>query len=379
MNHPILVVASLRGGLDALNALIPHGDSDYYRLRPTLAVPPPKKAKQSVIDLDGFFGLHPALVPLLPLYERGELAVVHSVGWPGVSHSHFQAWEEIECGAVGGDRPQSGWLARALALQQDAPDSALPAVAFAETMPRLLSGALGGTVLHALTDYRLEVENGRRRSVQKALRLLHERTAFPVGTSGLRTLDALETLGRLEEPPRKGPAPLPGSFAGQLLDVARLIRADIGLRAACVELGGWDLHFAEGSTAGAMPRLLDELARGVAAFRDEIGDDWKRVVLVAISEFGRRAGENGSGGTDHGQAGLILVAGGAVRGGRLLGDWPGLAGARLSPPGDLAITTDFREVLHALLPADTSEEGRARVFPGYRRHRHLDLLQCRTS
>lgn len=374
MNHPILVVASLRGGLDALNALVPHGDADYYRLRPTLAVPPPKKAKQSVIDLDGFFGLHPALVPLLPLYEHDELAIVHSVGWPGVSHSHFQAWEEIECGAVGGDRPQSGWLARALALQQDAHDSALPAVAFAETMPRLLSGALGGTVLRALTDYRLEVEDGRRRSVEKALRLLHERTVFPVGTSGLRTLDSLETLGRLEETPRKGPAPPPGSFAGQLLDVARLIRADIGLRAACVELGGWDLHFAEGSTAGTMPRLLDELARGLAAFREEIGDDWKRVVLVAISEFGRRAGENGSGGTDHGQAGLILVAGGAVRGGRLLGDWPGLAGARLSPPGDLTITTDFRDVLHALLPADTSEDGRARVFPGYRRRRHLDLL-----
>ena len=323
MSDRILVLVSLRGGVDALNTVVPHGDPDYYRLRPSLAVPGPRSRGPAVLDLDGFFGFHPSLEPLLPLWERKELAVVHAVGWPGVSHSHFEAWEEIECGALGEDRPQSGWLARALAAE-GGPRSPLSAVAFADTMPRLLSGALGATVLQSLSEYRLAAAGSRSGRFEQALKGLYAKTALPVGPAGLSTLEALEALERFESA-SAGEPPSDSAFSRQLGMVARLIRAGVGVRAVSVELGGWDFHFAEGSVHGLMPRLLGELAQGLVRFRSELGDDWRRVVVVAISEFGRRAAENGSAGTDHGQAGTILVSGGGVEGGRVYGEWPGLS------------------------------------------------------
>jgi uncharacterized protein (DUF1501 family) len=371
MSDSILVLISLRGGVDALNAVVPHGDPDYYGLRPTLAIPRPGAPGAATLDLDGFYGLHPALKPLLPLWEHNELAIVHAVGWPGVSHSHFEAWEEIECGAVGEDRPQSGWLARALAARGGS-TSPLRAVAFADTLPRLLTGALGATVLSSLEDYRLAAAVNRRLGFERALRTLYAKTAFPVGGAGLSTLDALDAIEKVAA--RAGQPPDASSFASQLGMIARLIHADVGLEAASAELGGWDLHFAEGGASGAMAARLAELANGLALFRQRLGSDWNRVVVVAISEFGRRAAENGSGGTDHGQAGTILVAGGAVRGGRVCGEWPGLAPGRLASPGDLAITTDFRDVLLDVLPPALSGVERDRVFPRYQRKRALNLV-----
>lgn len=372
MSERILVLVSLRGGTDALNAVVPHGDPDYYRLRPTLAIAPPRAAGAAALDLDGFYGLHPSLRPLLPIWERGELAIVHAVGWPGVSHSHFEAWEEIECGAVGEDRPQSGWLARALAAQGGS-KSPLSAVAFADTMPRLLTGALGATVLQSLAEYRLAAGSDRDGRLARALKALYERTAFPVGAAGLSTLAALEAIERAAASP-EADAAAASPFARQLAAIARLIHADVGLEAASAELGGWDFHFAEGASQGPMARLLAEFAQGLELFRRELGSGWKRVVVVALSEFGRRAAENGSGGTDHGQAGTIFVAGGSVRGGRVCGEWPGLCPARLAAPGDLAITTDFRDVLIDVLPPGLSPAERERIFPRYQRKRALNLL-----
>jgi uncharacterized protein (DUF1501 family) len=373
MSARILVIISLRGGVDAINAVVPHGDSDYYRLRPTLAIPPPGARGTATIDLDGFFGFHPSLRPLWPIWERRELAVVHAVGWPGVSHSHFEAWEEIECGALGSDRPQSGWLARALAAGK-ARRSPLSAVAFADTMPRLLTGSLGATVLRSLDEFRLAAGEDRRGRFERALRAAYSRTAFPVGAPGVSTLDALAAMQKAMAGSAENHSAVSSLFTRQLRMIARLIRADIGLEAASAELGGWDFHFAEGATDGDMAARLAELAHGLAGFREDLGDDWKRVVIVAISEFGRRAAENGSGGTDHGQAGTIFVAGGVVRGGRVYGDWPGLAPDRLASPGDVAITTDFRDVLMEVLPPDLHRSARDGIFPGYQKKRHLGLL-----
>jgi uncharacterized protein (DUF1501 family) len=370
----ILVLVSLRGGVDALNTVVPHGDPDYYRLRPSLAVPGPKSRGPAVLDLDGFFGFHPALAPLLPLWERKELAIVHAVGWPGVSHSHFEAWEEIECGALGEDRPQSGWLARALAAEGGA-RSPLSAVAFADTMPRLLTGALGATVLKSLSEYRLAAAGERSGRLERVLKGLYRKTALPVGQPGVSTLEALEAIERMGRASEGGGTD-ESLFGRQLGMIARLIRADVGVRAVSAELGGWDFHFAEGSVSGLMPRLLGELARGLVRFRSELGDDWRRVVVVAISEFGRRAAENGSAGTDHGQAGTILVAGGGVRGGRVCGEWPGLSPERLAPPGDLAITTDFRDVLLDVLPAGLGAVEHERIFPRYRKKRDLHIVEA---
>ena len=375
MKDRILVLVSLRGGVDALNAVVPHGDPDYYRLRPTLAIPRPKSPGAAALDLDGFFGLHPSLAPLISLWERRELAVVHAVGWPGVSHSHFEAWEEIESGAVGDERLQSGWLARALAFESGGrAASPLTAVAFADTMPRLLTGALGATVLKSLEEYRIAAGEDRRGRFERALRGMYARTAFPVGASGLATLDALSAIERLAAAAPQTPPEEATPFARQLGMIARLIHADVGLAAASAELAGWDFHFAEGSTNGLMAANLSDFARALAAFRQSLGQNWERTVVVAISEFGRRAAENGSGGTDHGQAGTIFVAGGGVAGGRVYGQWPGLAPGRLAEPGDLAITTDFRDVLLEVLPRRLSAAERERVFPRYQKRRPLGLL-----
>jgi uncharacterized protein (DUF1501 family) len=377
VKNPVLVIVSLRGGADALNLLVPHGDPDYRRLRPSIAIPSPRKgapgsggAGASAIDLDGFFGFHPALAPLMPLWERGELAAVSAVGWPGVSHSHFEAWEEIEGGAVGDQRPSSGWLARSLASRPS--HSPLRAVAFADTAPRLLSGALGATVLQGLDELRLAAPDARRDGLGLALRKLYGESRFPVGVAGIEVLDAIAALEKAAGA-RSAP-PKPPGLGRALSDVARLVRADVGLEAASVEIGGWDFHFAEGGSSGDMAARLAELAHAVADFRRDVAEHWARVRLVAISEFGRRAAENGSGGTDHGQAGAFLVAGGGVRGGRVFGTWPGLAPARLAGPGDLAITTDFRTVLSEALPEDTSDIERQRIFPGFEPPRRLGLF-----
>ena len=372
MSDRIIVVVSLRGGVDALNAVVPHGDADYYRLRPTLSIPPPGRARLATIDLDGFYGFHPALAPLVPLYGKRELAIVHAVGWPGVSHSHFEAWEEIECGGIGEDRPSSGWLARALTLAENGIGSALRAVAAAETMPRLLNGTLGAAVLRSLEDFRLQAPSGGRHRLEHALQVLYRGSLFPVGASGRRTLEALKAIEKVsgEHPPASTGSP----FERQLGMIERLIQADVGLEAASVELGGWDFHFAEGAASGAMAGLLGELAHGLAGFAHRLGEDWKRVTVVAISEFGRRAAENGSGGTDHGQGGIMFIAGGSVRGGRIICDWPGLSPLRLAGPGDLALTCDFRDVLLEILPRGLSEADRERVFPRYQKRRQLGLL-----
>jgi uncharacterized protein (DUF1501 family) len=375
------VIVSLRGGADALNLLVPHGDPDYRRLRPSLAIPSPKKGAAgasgtgaaAAIDLDGFFGFHPALAPLVPLWERRELAAVAAVGWPGVSHSHFEAWEEIECGAVGDERPSSGWLARALASRP--PRSPLRAVAFADTTPRLLTGALGATVLQSLEDLALVANRGRGDAVRGALTRLYGESRFPLGASGLEVLDALRALERASGTSAAASARRPPGLPRALADVARLVRADVGLEAASVEIGGWDFHFAEGGSSGAMAGRLAELAQAIADFRRDVGEHWARIRLVAISEFGRRVAENASGGTDHGQAGAFLVAGGAVRGGRVYGRWPGLSPDRLASPGDLAITTDFRSVLSEALPEDTSAIERQRIFPGFAPEGHLGLFR----
>lgn len=384
---PVLVVVSLRGGADALNLLVPHGDPHYARLRPTLAIPAPSRAASksnpnaAAIDLDGFFGFHPALAPLLPLWERGELAAVSAVGWPGVSHSHFEAWEEIECGAVGEERPSSGWLARALASRPPS-TSPLRAVAFADTMPRLLSGALGSTVLQGLEDLHLAAPATRRAEIGDALRSLYGGSAFPVGAAGIEVLDAIAALRRAEAgvSPNRGNRAVetakPTGLGRTLSDVARLVRADVGLEAAAVEIGGWDFHFAEGGSSGAMAEKLAELAGAISDFRRDVDEHWERTRLVAISEFGRRAAENGSAGTDHGQAGAFLVAGGRVRGGRVFGAWPGLSPDRLAGPGDLAITTDFRSVLSEALPEDTSAIERKRIFPGFEPPPRMGLFRA---
>lgn len=365
---PIFVVINLRGGADALNVVVPHGDADYARARRTLSIPAPKTSPDGALDLDGFFGLHPALAQLLPLWKRGALAIVHAVGWPGQSHSHFEAWDEIESGVVGEARPSSGWLARALRLADDG-GSPLPAVAFASTMPRLLSGCAGAVALTSLDEVKLAAPEPAR--FARALTLLHE-GASSLSLAGRRTLEALEVLERTRPRLVKAAGRFPATpFGRQISMIQELVLSGVGLRAASAELGGWDTHIGQGGIRGPMAERLSELAASLRSLADGLGEAFARVRVVVMSEFGRRVVENGSGGTDHGQAGVMFVLGGGVRGGRVLGEWPGLSSGRLADPGDLAITTDFRDVLCETLPADVRKDT---VFPGFARGRRLGLF-----
>jgi len=376
MVNEILIMISLRGGADALNFLVPYRDENYYRLRPSLAIPEPGKAGKTVIDLDGLFGFHPALAPLFPLYERGLLAALHAVGWPGETHSHFQAWEEIESGVIGEDRPMSGWLARYLQLLSPAQRSPLRAVAFGETPSRLFKGAIGANTLRSLDQFRLSVNQTDQQSMHKALRTMYN-NGSSIGQLGIQTLDALDTIEKIVSQSKsiKSKFSYPETeFGKQLRTVEQLIQADIGLEAANIDLNGWDTHILQGSTDGAMARLLGEFATGLSTFVQNLNDRMDRILIVVMSEFGRRAMENGSGGTDHGQGGLMLFCGGSVRGGRVYGEWPGLGPSQLAEPGDLSITTDFRDALGEVVSARLGERAIKQVFPGYRPRKRLGFL-----
>jgi uncharacterized protein (DUF1501 family) len=377
MSKETLVIINLRGGADGLNMVVPYRDSDYRRQRPLLAIPEPKSAGRTAIDLDGFFGLHPSLAPLMPLYEGGRLAILHAAGWPGDSHSHFEAWDEIEAGVAGMDLPTTGWLGRYLNLLSPVPRSPMRAVAFGEHFPQLFRGALGVSCLRSLEDFHLASASDNQREIHRSLRALYSGRDSTLGRIGVGTLDAIETLGQLtSETGSRAMAGYPDTeFGKQLWSIEQLIRSGIGLEAASLDLKGWDTHILQGSTDGIMAKLLGELASGLSAFMKNLEDRAKDLLVVVMTEFGRRVMENGSGGTDHGQGGVIFICGGRVRGGRVYGEWPGLGESHLAGPGDLAITTDFRDALGEIVSSQLGDRALGQVFPGHSARKRIGFLR----
>jgi uncharacterized protein (DUF1501 family) len=363
----ILIIINLRGGADGLNMVAPYRESDYYSLRPTIAIPEPGRSGKTLIDLDGFFGLHPSLSPLMKLYEKGSLAFLHATGWPGSSHSHFQAWEEIESGVVGKDLPTTGWLARFLQLQPHATNSPLRAVAFGGTPSRLLMGTVGATTLRSLDEFRLSPFINQQNSFQRSLLSLYSTKKSALGNIAIHTLEAMDSINNLlSDRENKKESNYPNtSFGKHLMWVEQLIRSGIGIEAASVDLNGWDTHILQGAAEGYMANLLGELASGLNTFINNLDDQMDHITLIVMSEFGRRAMENGSGGTDHGQGGVMIFCGGKVRGGKVYGRWPGLGDSHLAGPGDLSITTDFRDAIGELISSLSGEKAIETVFPGY--------------
>lgn len=365
-----LVCIFLRGAADGLNMLVPHGEAAYYRHRPTLAIPRPDDRgavrEQRTADLDGFFGLHPALSPLLPAWRAGQLAAVHACGGPDESRSHFQAMELIERGAADNGGPQSGWLGRHLAAKAGS-GSPLRAVGFGEQLPRALYGPVPATALRSIADFHLGGKLPATASLQQALGALY-RDDGRLTEVARGTLDVAAVLARLDLAGYRpaGGARYPESELGLALrQTAMLIRAEVGLEVACVDVGGWDTHVAQGGSSGPMAALLADLAGGLAAFHADLADRLDRLTVVVLSEFGRRAQENGGLGTDHGHGGLMLLLGGGIAGGRVYGSWPGLEPEQLVGPGDLAITTDYRDVLGELVQRRLGNPRAGEVFPGY--------------
>lgn len=358
-----LVCIFLRGGADGLNMAPPYGDDAYYALRPNLAIPRPDAAGvDKAVDLDGFFGLHPALARLEPIFRAGDLAFVHAAGSPDESRSHFvaQAWMEQAGGAL-----YSGWLGRHLATLDTGNTSPLRAVGVDDMLPLSLAGAVRATAVPDPAAYHLAAAPPDDAALETLLHAIYDRPTDLLTTAAQQTLQALELMKRVTAL-RPGRVVYPAHPFSQALQVtARLIQADVGLEVACINLGGWDTHAAQGGVQGQMANLLNILAAGLAAFYEDMQPLMGGITLVAMSEFGRRAAENSSGGTDHGHGNALLVLGGQINGGRVLARWPGLGPEQLVGPGDLAITTDYRDVLGEILRRRLNNPLLDQVFPDY--------------
>ena len=377
-----LVCLFQRGAADALNVLVPHGEPAYYRARPDIAVPRPRTLASardaSAIDLDGFFGLHPALAPLQPLWQRGMLAPVHAVGSPSSTRSHFDAQDYMETGTPDVKGTPDGWLNRLLAARGTCEEctpahpaardgrSPFRAVAMAAQTPRILEGPQPTVAMNSLGDFTVRATNPS--TVARLEALYRTGSADLVHASGGEMFDAVKML-RAANPQRYAPAhgaAYPRSqFGMRLREIAQLVKADVGLEVAFADVGGWDTHVNQGSATGQLANRLGDFAAAVAAFVTDLGDRMEDVLVLTMSEFGRTVRQNGTGGTDHGHAGALFVIGGRVQGGRVHGRWPGLEPEQLYEGRDLALTTDFRTVFAEVARAHLGAERLDAVFPDF--------------
>lgn len=358
----ILLVVFQRGGMDGLNAVIPFKDRVYYELRPTIAVAEPAAGEERGVDLDGYFALHPALASLKSIYDRGHLALVHAAGSPDNTRSHFDAQDYMELGTPGIKSTPDGWLNRYLAEKRIS-ESPFRALAVGAQTPRTLAGAAPVLTLTSVEEFR-----PRNQVTAKLLQKLYSESSDPLFRKGSRTLfEALTQLRAIEAkiPPSSADYPA-GRFGTGLKQIARLIKADVGVEIAFAEIEGWDTHVAQGGATGLMANRLKEFADGLAAFYRDLGDRMEDVVVVTMSEFGRTARENGNRGTDHGHANVMFILGGRVRGGKVYGRWPGLAPEVLYEGRDLDLTTDYRTVCSEVLDRHLGQRDVARIFPGFR-------------
>jgi uncharacterized protein (DUF1501 family) len=358
----VLVVLSLRGGFDGLNAIVPAADPDYATWRPNVGIP-----QAALLQLDGMFGMHPAMAPLKPLWDAGTFGVVHAVGQAQPNRSHFSAMEELERAAPGSSM-RTGWLDRVLgdrgtgtAFQGMQLGSGMAAPAFRGQSPELAMWSVDSFGLDAAWDAE------QRGLWDAALRGLHTGAPEALKAPAQVALGALDTTAALQESgysPENGAA-YPDSDLGRgLSDVARLIKANVGLQVAAVDYGDWDMHAGMGGPdSGWMVDHLTELSNALSAFAGDLGPHLANVTLVTLTEFGRRVQENGSGGTDHGFGQVVLMLGGGVQGGVVHGAWPGLAEPNLID-GDLNGLNDYRLVLAEILEKRCGAGSVSSVFPG---------------
>jgi uncharacterized protein (DUF1501 family) len=365
----VLVCLFLRGGADGLHLVAPYGDAAYYTERPRIAVPRPDDRRVPVaqrgVALDGFFALHPTLAPLHDSYQAGHLAIVHAAGTPDSTRSHFSAMETMERGVANGSTAGTGWLGRHLQWAPGRSRSPLRALAIGDSLPQSLDGALGATAVQSLEAFRFSLPSAWSESFQATLDGLYDEASGPLEEAGRETRRLLRALERLDPDHYRpeGGARYPDSDFGRgLAQIAQLIKAELGLEVACLDLGGWDSHVGQGPL---LEGLMRDLAGGLAAFHTDLGARISRVTLLAMSEFGRRVRENGGLGTDHGRGTCFWLMGGGIRGGRVVANWPGLEGDRLEGPGDLRVTIDYRDLLAEVVARRLRNPDWAQVFPAY--------------
>jgi uncharacterized protein (DUF1501 family) len=364
----VLIAIFQRGAVDGLNMIVPFGEAAYYTSRPGIAIPRPN-VENGAVDLDGFFGLHPRMASLKPLWDSRQLAIVHACGSPDGTRSHFDAQDYMETATPGVKSTQDGWLNRCLHAKEHADASPFRAVALAAELPRALQGNEPALAISQLS--RFGIRAGQRAdmvqsSFESEYAAAGDRVMNRTGSEAFDAIRMLKSADPAKYQPENGAVYPRSAFGDALRQIAQLVRADVGLEVAFAEAGGWDTHVNQGAAAGQLAGRLDDFSRSIAALARDLGDRMDDVVIVTMSEFGRAVSENGNRGTDHGHGNAMMIVGGAnVRGGRVYGRWPGLEPEQRYEGRDLAVTTDFRAVFSDIVRAHLGVRETHEIFPGY--------------
>jgi uncharacterized protein (DUF1501 family) len=372
----VLITIFQRGAVDGLNMIVPFGERAYYAARPSLAIAAPGRSEDAAVDLDGFFGLHPRLAPLKPLFDARQMAIVHACGSPDATRSHFDAQDYMETATPGVKSTQDGWLNRYLHAREHQAATPFRAVALAPQLPRALQGLEPALAIGQISQFGIR-GNGND-MVQSSFESEYAAAADSVlHSTGREAFDAVKMLkgANLGQYTPANGAEYPRSAFGEALrQIAQLVKADVGLEVAFAESGNWDHHVNEGAAVGVLATRLDDLARGVTALVRDLGDRMQDVVILTMSEFGRAVVENGNRGTDHGHGNAMMIIGGPVRGGKVYGRWPGLAPEQRYDRRDLAVTTDFRSVFAEVVQRHLGLADTRPVFPGFTANTTLGFI-----
>lgn len=359
-----LVCLFQRGAVDGLSMIVPHGDAQYYRERPRIAIP-----RSSVVDLDGHFGLHPQLAPLKPFWDGGSLAAIQAVGSPDGTRSHFDAQDYMESGTPGVKSTTDGWANRYCQNAREHTDTPFRAVAFGPQLPRIMAGTSPALAIDDLRAFGMGGLSGGSEKLTRAFEALYQGAA-----TGLLATSAEESFEAIRMLKTANPAALrtehgarypQGRLGQSLAQIAQLIKAGLGLEIAFADMGGWDTHVNQGNDQGQLSARLAELGQALAAFATDLGERMSDVCVLTMSEFGRTVRENGTGGTDHGHGTAMLVLGGTVNGKKIAGRWPGLGPDARYEGRDVAVTTDFRDLFGEILSRHLGARDLSAVFPGY--------------
>ncbi|HKS26854.1 MAG TPA: DUF1501 domain-containing protein [Pyrinomonadaceae bacterium] len=364
-----LIAIFQRGAVDGLNVVVPYGEREYYQLRPSLAIAKPQAGSgEAAIDLDGFFGLHPALSSFKPLWDAKRLAIVDAVGSPDNTRSHFDAQDYMESATPGVKSTRDGWLNRYLQSKPDKSATPFRAVSMTQNLPRVLQGRASALAISNLADFTIRA-GAYSQSVQGGFESIYEKSVSDVlGGTGRETFEAVNYLKKVNPAqyrPENGAQYPRSPYGNALLQIAQLIKAGVGLEVAFTDVGGWDTHVNQGGARGQLAFRLADFASGISALVTDLGKRMDDVLILTMSEFGRTARENGNRGTDHGHANAMFVIGNSVRGGRVYGEWPGLKAEKLYEGRDLALTTDFRDVFGEIAAKHLGNANPQAVFPGY--------------
>jgi uncharacterized protein (DUF1501 family) len=370
-----LVVIFQRGAADGLNVVVPYREKNYYNMRPGIAIP-----ENQVLDLDGFFGLHPSLAPFKPLYDQGHLAIVHAAGSPDMSRSHFDAQDYMESGTPGVKGTEDGWLNRALQAEDlrhrcagtCEQHTAFRALALGSQVPRTLAGKIPAIALSNLSSFSVGGKGPAPSVAANAFEAMygesHDRILHSTGDETFEAVKMLRDANPAQYKPAAGIEYPNNEFGRNMMQIAQLLKSNLGVEAAFTDVGGWDTHQNQGGVNGQLSDRLREFSGAISAFWRDMGDAAENVTLVTMSEFGRTARQNGTGGTDHGHANCMFVLGGHVKGGKVYGKWPGLSDHELNEGRDLAVTTDFRQVLGEAVSKTIGASNLDLVFPGAKLH-----------